>query len=382
MALPPAASPKAAMDASRLALIPERMRSFVEKGTIAGAVTLVARRGEIASLDAVGYQDIEARKPMPKDAIFQIMSMTKPVTGAAIMILAEEGKLSLTDPVEKHLPEFRGQWMIESRDGEQAMTLKKPSRKITIRDLMTHTSGMPTNGPGDRLTGTFPTIREAVLLFSQMPLQFEPGTQWLYSNTGITSLGRIIEVAADMPYEQFVARRIFEPLGMKDSFYFPPEDKHSRIAIPYEIKNGKLSRAAVDILKKGVRNPGPAGGMYSTAADMAQFYQMMLNGGVLNGKRILSKTAVDVMTRNHTGDLKAGHGAGLSFGLTWNVVRTAEGELDLASNGTYSHGGAWGTFGWVDPALEMVGVFMIQRVPGGSREERAAFETIARSAAR
>jgi CubicO group peptidase (beta-lactamase class C family) len=352
----------------------------VDKNTIAGAVTLVARRDGVQHLEAAGWQDVENRKPMRTDSIFQIKSMTKPVTGVAVMILAEEGRLGLNDPVEKHLPEFRGQWMISGKDKDgAAMTVKKPSRAITIRDLMTHTSGMPEQAPSLPLGDSYRRpLNEAVAVFSQQLLLFEPGTRWSYSNTGINTLGRIIEVVSDVPYEAFVQQRILDPLGMKDTHYFPPAAKYDRIAIPYEIKEGKLVRSTEDPHVKDRRNPGPAGGLFSTAADMARFYRMMLSGGTLDGKRVLSKAAVEVMTQTHTGDIQAGHGPG-SFGLTWNVVKGPDGTLPFESVGTYSHGGAWGTYGWVDPHKDLAGVFMIQRVPGGARDERHAFQQIAAS---
>jgi CubicO group peptidase (beta-lactamase class C family) len=372
-----AATTKSGLDTERLARIAPRMKVFVDQGTIAGAVTLAARPSEVAHLEATGWQDIEKQKPMRKDCLFQIKSMTKPVTGVAMMILVDEGRLSLSDAVEKHVPEFRGQRMIAERNKDGSLLMKKPSRLITIRDLMTHTSGMP-NGEG--LPNAYArSLAESVAIFSQQPLEFEPGSRWLYSNTGLNTLGRIVEVVADQPYEQFVQQRIFDVLGMKDTHYFLPEAKHDRVAIPYAIEKGKLVRSSEDPYVKGRKNPGPAGGLFSTASDMALFYQMMLNGGVLNGKRVLSKAAVEVMTANHTGTLEAGHGPG-SFGLTWNVAKEPHGTLSLESPGTYSHGGAWGTYGWVDPKRQLIGVLMIQRVPGGSRDERNAFQQIAASA--
>jgi len=381
LATAPAAPPnlaKAKLDPERLARIPVRMKAFVDKGTVAGIVTLVARHGEVAQLEAVGWQDADARKPLRTDTIFQIMSMTKPVVGVAIMMLAEEGRLSLGDPVEKHLPDFRGQWMIESRDGDKARALKKPARPITVRDLMTHTSGMPGSAPVPNWQ--YRTLSESVSISSQQPLEFEPGTKWLYSNSGINTLGRIIEVLADKPFEQFVEERIFQPLGMKDSHFYPPAEKHERISMVYRLEEGKIKRAEVDLYRKGYKNPSPAGGMFSTAADMAAFYQMMLNGGSLNGKKLLSKSGVEVMTVNHTGTMTAGHGPGLGFGLTWNVVRESLGTLSLLSEGTFMHGGAFGTHGWVDPKKNMVGVFMIQRTGGGGAAERDAFLAMANAA--
>ena len=369
-----------AADAERLARIAPRMKQFADQGAVAGAVTLVVHKGQIVHHEAVGMADIEARKPMQKDSIFQIMSMTKPVVATAIMILAEEGKVALTDPVEKYLPEFRGQMMISARHTDGSVTLKKPARPITVRDLMTHTSGL-INNPPEGLAGLYQKmdrpLREAVLVYSQTPLMFEPGTQWSYSNPGIATLGRIVEVASDLPFDQFLAGRILTPLGMKDTFIFPPEDKKSRIAAVYRLQNGKLVKVDGSVLggdpmhfRKGAVYTAPEFGLYSTATDLAGFYEMTRLGGVIPswvkgagaqpGKRLLSKASVEVMTALHTGDIKAGHNPGTGFGLAWEVAKGPEAELNLWSIGTYGHGGAFGTHGWVDRAKELCGVFLIQ----------------------
>ncbi|HVX65297.1 MAG TPA: serine hydrolase domain-containing protein [Bryobacteraceae bacterium] len=381
---------KAGMDPQHLARIPERMRAFVDQNTIAGAVTLVARHGAIAELDAVGWQDIEAKKPMRTDTIFQIMSMTKPVTAAAIMMLAEEGRLGLLDPVERHLPEFHGQWLIEKQEGSERRVLKRPERPIIIRDLLTHTSGMRSDPPegADRLLSRFDlTLAQAVTIYSQQPLEFEPGTRWMYSNTGIATLGRIIEVASGKPYEQFLSERIFKPLGMTDSFFFPPGEKIGRIAMLYDLQDGKLKRAGAGALggdpalyRKGAKYPCPECGLYSTANDLAAFYQMMLNGGTYNGQRLLSRAGVEVMTALHTGDLPAGHSPGMGYGLAWAVVRQPLGAASFRSIGAYGHGGAFGTEGWVDPKRDMVEILLIQRSEGGSDAERNALWNVAASA--
>ncbi len=381
---------KAGMDPGRLARIPVRMQSFVDKGTIAGTVTLVARHGAVASLEAVGFQDLESKKPMRADTIFQIMSMTKPVTAVGIMMLEEEGKLAVGDPVEKYLPEFRGMWVVDSRDGDKARSLVKPSRLITIRDLLTHTSGLYANNPpamGDLKAWMAMPLAQVVAIGSQQPLDFQPGVKWQYSNIGIATLGRIIEVVADQPFEKFMESRIFQPLGMKDSYFFPPAEKFDRIASCYELDHDKLKKMGEDTLgggallyRKGARNPLPEGGIYSTAADMAAFYQMMLNGGTYNGARLLSRSTVQVMTAIHTGDLDAGHSAGMGYGLAWAIARlpVAQVTLPLVSIGTYGHGGAFGTQGWVDPAKDLVGVFLVQRPAANT--ERNAFMAIANSA--
>ncbi len=383
---------KAGMDAQRLAKIPERMKAFVDKGAIAGAVMLIERHGVVASLDAVGYQDLEGKKPMRTDSIFQIMSMTKPVTATGVMILMEEGRLALSDPVEKHLPEFRSQWMIESQSADgKSRTLKRPSRAITIRDLLTHTSGMsgaPPEGAKEIYQRMDMPLKDAVAIFSQQPLDFEPGAKWQYSNAGIATLGRIIEVVSDQSYEKFIEERIFRPLGMKDSFFFASPERLERIAMVYKIENGKLKRSGADILggdpaqyRRGARYPAPEFGLYSTAHDLSLFYQMMLNGGTYNGKRIISKASVDVATQLHTGPIEpAGHSPGMGYGLAWTVVRDAPGTLQSQSIGTFGHGGAFGTQGWIDPKKDMVGVFLIQRSGGGDNSESKVFMSMAASA--
>jgi CubicO group peptidase (beta-lactamase class C family) len=350
---------EAGMDAGRLAKIAPRMKAFVDQGTAAGFVTLIARHGHLAHLEAVGYQDLETKIPMRTDSIFQIMSMTKPVTCTGAMILMEEGRLSLIDPVEKYLPEFKGQQV--NVEG----ALHKPSRPINIRDLMTHTSGMAV-GHAKELEGTSRhTLAEVVSADARLPLNFEPGAKWSYSNTGLATLGRIIEVVSGEPYEQFILQRILQPLGMKDTFYFPPAEKLSRIASPYTDVNGRLERAKDDLSKKGAKYPGPEGGLYSTATDLARFYQMMLNKGTLDRQHILSRAGVEVMTQNQTGDLKAGFAPGFGYGLGWGVIKDASGTFRLNSIGTFGHGGGYRTYGWMDPAKDMLGVILYQRTNGG-----------------
>jgi CubicO group peptidase (beta-lactamase class C family) len=382
---------RAGMDPERLARIPIRMKAFVDQGMIAGVVTLVARHGVVASLDAVGYQDLETKKPMKTDSIFQIMSMTKPVVAVAIMMLVEEGKVAVSDPVEKHLPEFRGLWMNTSKPGEKERRQLRPPRAITLRDLLTHTSGMIASLPegiGELYTKLHLTLAEAVTVYSQQPLDFEPGTKWQYSNPGIATLGRVIEVASGQPFEKFLSERVFQPLGMKDSFVFVLQDKVDRIAMVYKRVDGKLQRSGGDILggdpsryRKGSRYSAPEFGMYSTASDLAALYQMMLSGGTYNSKRLLSRASVNLMTSLHTGSIEpAGHSTGMGYGLAWTVVRDPLGTLQLQSEGSYGHGGAFGTQGWIDPQKDLVGVFLIQRSAGGNADESNAFKAMAAAA--
>jgi CubicO group peptidase (beta-lactamase class C family) len=275
--------------------------------------------------------------------------------------------------------------MVERRDGDTALALKRPPRLITLYDLLTHTSGMAGGAPrglSDIFQRRQRTLAEAVAVYSQQPLEFEPGTRWRYSNMGIATLGRVIEVVSGMPYEQFLARRIFEPLGMQDSFFFPPADKHARIASVYDIADGKLVKADIDLYRKGAKYPAPEGGLYSTAPDLARFYQMMLNGGALDGTRLLSKSAVEVMTQVHTGELEAGFAPGMGYGLAWSVVRNEQGVFRGNSVGAYGHGGAYRTYGFIDPRKDLIGIILYQRVSGGGdlADEINAFIALANAA--
>ena len=370
IAAPPATDPqKAGMDPKRLAQIPERMKEFGAKGQLAGTVTLLQRHGVLAHFEATGWADIEAKEPMQRDSIFQIMSMTKPITGIAIMMLAEEGKLRLTDPVERHLPEFRGQMMIVSRDGGK-IVLQKPPRPINIRDLMTHTSGMigePPVSTGPLMIDMSMPLDRAVSIYAQQPLDFEPGTKWQYSNTGLATLGRIVEVLSGMKYEEFLAKRIFEPLGMVDSHVYLPEAKRARVAALYTVINGRIVKAGADVLagdamrfRKGAVYSGPEFAVYSTAADLAKLYQMMLNKGTYGDKRLLSAASVETMSVVQSGDVKAGWDLGDAFGLTWEVTRDPLGTLTGLSKGAFHHGGAFSTFGYIDPHKDLIGVYMTQ----------------------
>ncbi len=388
LAAPPAVAKdgtQAGLDPARLAQIPVRMKQFVDKGTAAGIVTLVARHGRVAALDAVGYTDLETKQPIKADAIFQIHSMTKPIVALAAMMLLEEGKLRLGDAVEKYLPEFRGQWVAESK-GPETMSLRRPARAVTVRDLMTHTSGMSLNPPEaiKELHGALHLpLADVVLVESQQPLEFDPGTKWQYSNTGIAALARVIEVVSGVSFEKFLEVRIFEPLGMKDTYIFPPKEKHHRMPTAYILKEGKPAKYTADPLgegamkfREGAKYSLPEGGLYSTATDLYALYQMMLNKGECNSVRILSPASVELMTRVHTGDLTTSQ-PGAGWGLGWFVVKDASSTLSLLSPGSYGHGGRYGTFCFIDPKKDLIGIFMIHR-EGGSAE-RQAFVAMAES---
>jgi CubicO group peptidase (beta-lactamase class C family) len=352
----------AGMNLARLARIPARMKEFVDAGKTAGVVTLVARHGHVARLDAVGYQDLETKTPMRTDTIFRIASMTKPITCAGLMTLVDEGRVSLIDPVEKYLPEFKGLKVnpCGTRAGYTCEPVT-PSRPVNLIDLMAHTSGLPgTLAP--RGGGAAPnTLAEAVAEVSGTTLQFEPGTAWLYCQISYMALGRVIEVVAKQPFDQFIDERILKPLRMKDSFFFIPPDKENRIAAVYTYQDDGLKRAPM----RQSKFPTPQGGLFSTAIDLARFHQMMLNKGTLDGQRVLSAAAVEAMTTSQTGEIKAGFAPGAGHGFGFEVVRETAGTYRYNSIGSFVKGGAYRTYGSVDPAKDLVGIILMQRTNGG-----------------
>jgi CubicO group peptidase (beta-lactamase class C family) len=355
----------------RLAALTARFQQMVDAGELAGAVFLVAHHDETVLLQAAGFQDIEAGKKMRTDAVFQIMSMTKPVTAAGIMLLVDEGRVALSDSIDRYLQEARGQ-MVSAPGG-----LRPPTRPVTVRDLLTHTSGMAVPPPEFRDRRPSLTLADAVALFVRQPLNFDPGTRFAYSGTGIATAGRIIEVASGKRYEQFLQERLFAPLGMSDTFFFLDEARQPRLAGYYKLENGRLHRRGEQ------RGPGrygaPEGGLYSTVHDMAAFHQLMLNGGVWHGRRILSRSAVEVMTRVHTGDLPT-KDPGYGWGLGWHVVKDSVGMLGLLTEGTFGHGGAWGTYGFVDRSKDLVALLMMQHEGPNEDHLRRVFTSMVNAA--
>ena len=359
-ALAPAQSPA---DPQKLAAVKAGMQKYVDSNDIAGAVTVVGRKDGVLALDAVGHRDLAAREPMQKDTLFRIASMTKPVTALAVMILVDEGKLSVEDDVAKHLPEFAGQMLADPKTKE----LGKPSRPVKVRDLLTHTAGLASNYPKD-MADVYAkrnhTLAETTAAVAQLPLQFEPGTKWSYCNPGIDTLGRLVEVLSGKSFEAFTKTRIFDPLGMTDTVFYPSADQLKRLAVTYgKDKDGKLVAGPPSLigLPKEPKHPIPAGGLVSCAADLSKLYQMMLHGGELNGKRIISAKSHAEMTRTQTGDIQTGFVPGMSFGFGFAVVKEPKGVTAMLSPGTYGHGGAFGTQGWIDPAQDLFVVLLIQR---------------------
>jgi CubicO group peptidase (beta-lactamase class C family) len=383
-------SKAAGVDQDVLAKIPQRMKSFVDRQTVAGAVTLVAHGSDIVEFDATGMADVEASHAMQKDTIFQIMSMTKPVTAIGIMMLAEEGKLALRDPVEQYLPEFKG-LRVRTTVNPDEVRAGVPNHAITIRDLLTHTAGIqdypgPPTIPNYAQTMSVP-LDEVVRQLAKQPMLFQPGTQWSYSSPGIEILGRIIEVCSGEKYVDFITSHILQPLGMKDSFFFPPPDKISRIAMVYAQKDGKLVRSPASILggdpakyREGAVFPAPGWGLYSTAEDLLHLYRMMLNDGVYEGHRYLSPFSVHVMTEPQTTGIQpVGWMRGSDYGLAWEIVTDPLGELAGHTIGSYGHGGAFGTQGWIDPNNDLISILLIQRSDEGAESMTHVFLNMAES---
>ncbi len=376
-----AAESTARAAAAPFAAVPVAMQRFVDAHSIAGAVTLVARHDRVLAQSTVGFANLATHEPMRGDALFWIASMTKPMTAVAVLMLQDEGRLSVEDPVEKYLPEFKGQWRIaESSDDRRVLV--RPARPITVRDLLTHTSGL------SDVAAPRPhsTLGELVMAYAQQPLKFPPGSKWEYSNAGINTLGRIVEVVSGQPYAEFLERRLFRPLGMSDTTFWPTPAQAPRIAKSYQNQAGGagLEETGIYFIQGGLsdraRTAYPAGGLFSTAADVARFYQMMLRDGTWDGQRLLSSAAVAQMTRTQTGDLKTGFVDGMSWGLGFQVVKEPEGVTGMLSPGTFGHGGAYGTQSWADPRRDLVLVMMIQRagLPNGDASDmRRVFQQTA-----
>ncbi len=343
--------------------IPAAVAPFVARGEISGAVMLLADRDRVLHLSAVGVSDLATGRPMANDDVFWIASMSKPITAVAVALLVDEGKVTFDDPVEKYLPEFARQWVAEESSPVHR-GLGRAARAITLRDLLTHTSGL-----GEyQVNHPHWTLAERVLVLAREPLRFQPGTRWGYSTAGIDVLGRIVEVVSGMPFAEFLQQRLFTPLGMKDTtFWVSPADVH-RFAHNYRLdsRNRRLEEVPIHYLygtdlTDRSRPPLGGAGLFSTAADMAKFYQCMLKRGEWSGRKILQPATVAELIGKQTGALKAR--PGMPWGLGFCIV---EDPSQLEANrhltaGTFGHGGAHGTQSWADPTTGLIFVLMIQR---------------------
>ena len=356
---------------TRRAGVASALKPFVNSRSLAGAVALVANKATVLSLEAVGFADVAARKRLKTDALFWIASMTKPITGTALMLLVDEGKVRVDDPLEAYLPEFKDQWLSVEQDGEHVL-LKRPRHPITVRNVLTHTSGMPFSSAVETPTLDALPLRTAVRSYAMTPLQFEPDTKYQYSNQGINAAGCIVETVSGMPYEDFLQERLFAPLGMRDTTFWPTRDQLGRLAKAYKpnVDKTDLEKTTISQLTYPLsdrrRQPMPAGGLFSTARDLARFCQMVLNDGVFKGKRLVSAAAVRQMTSKQTGDaVPEGYGFG------W--------ATDGAS---FGHGGALATNMSIDTKRGLILVFLVQHAgfPGNGDQSFAAFKDAAEKA--
>ena len=331
------------------------LRPFVASNWLAGAVTVAVGQEGIISHDAVGYADVAAKKAMSKDALFWIASMTKPITAVAFMMLVDEGKVSLDTPVKTHIPQMDNLWVIDSEtDGTRI--LKRQSRPITMRHLLSHTSGLPFLTPVLAADLASQPLDQQVQSFTMNPLEFQPGEGYRYSNEGIDTAGRVIEIVSGMPYETFLQKRIFEPLGMNDTTFFPTRKQVERLAKTYgaDKETGGLKEEKLPFIQPPFDRPGrypePGGGLFSTGDDLARFCQMLLNGGIYKGSRLLSAAAFAELTRVQTGQPQ--HAYGLGF------------VVEQHGQGAFGHGGAAGTNMMVFPKRGLALIWLVQ-VNGG-----------------
>jgi CubicO group peptidase (beta-lactamase class C family) len=355
------------------------LQPFVDQHRLAGAVALVATKDKILCLEAVGYSDLEARTPMRTDSMFWIASMTKSMTTTAIMMLVDEGKLNITDPAEKYLPEFKQLVVADPKDPSHP---RKPQHPVTVEELLSHTHGMAQT----KFQPT--TLQDEIVAMAAAPMESEPGTRYKYSN-GIDAGARILERLSGMPYAQFMQQRLFTPLGMHDSTFWPDERQVARLARTFKFK---ADNSGIENLTYHIDRPadstvpaalllqynagmipiykhhyaGPSGGLFSTATDVGRFCQMLLAGGVYQGKRYLSEAAIRQMSAIHSKDLFPGNLE--AYGLGWFVQRrAADGHPSV---GSYGHRGARRTVMWIDPARQLAMVLMLQcfNLPGKDQE--------------
>ncbi len=360
------------------------MQEMVAKNEVTGAVTVVVAKDKLLHLESTGLADVAAQRPMTPDTLFWIASMSKPVTGAALLMLQDEGKLHASDPVAKYLPEFAN---LKTPSGQPA--------NLTITQILTHTSGLGEAPQPAALQAK--TLADLVPLWLAAPMQFEPGEKWKYCQSGINAAARIVEVVSGMTFDQFLEQRLFAPLGMKDTTFYPSDAQRTRLVTGYakNQETGALEPVPPRAGYEGTRNRPPQGngGLYSTPRDYARFCQMLLGGGTFEGRRYLSADALKFLATPQTGDLPVGffqndtsgqHGTKYGWGLGTSILRTPhEGVAAMLSPGTFGHGGAWGTQAWIDPVKSVAYVLMIQRsnLPNSDASDvRRAFQEAAAKA--
>jgi CubicO group peptidase (beta-lactamase class C family) len=367
----------------RLDRIQTLVKRHIDAGEIPGAVMLVARKGQIAYVNVQGTMDVETRKPMTRDSVFRMASMTKPVIGVSIMMLMEEGKLRLTDPVSRFIPDFKNQQTAILQEPARGNVPIKfytvpAARDITIKDLLTHTSGLSSGPMGQSVVAKEGRRRPDDILSTYLPrvgkspLEFQPGTRWMYSaSDGFDVLARVVEVASGMPLNQFLQQRLFGPLEMTETSHWPTDAQMPRLVTAYTFTDGKMVKNQNSMSMSSKVYFAGGGGLVSTVDDYARFAQMLANGGELNGKRVLGTRTVQLMSSVHIPSTLPGRNAGEAFGLSVRVIEDAvRGDFRL-SNGSFGWSGAYGTHFWIDPKEQIVAVMMIQTP---IREMRPEFE--------
>jgi CubicO group peptidase (beta-lactamase class C family) len=349
------------------AKINSAMQGFVADGKLVCAVGFVFQRERLLYEGAVGYSDLAAKTPIRTDAIFDVRSISKPLTAIGVMVLVDSGKISLNDPIDRYLPEFRNV-KVKSSGG-----LISPKRPPTVFDLLTDTAGINAQ-LNESLTRSFALpLKGAVNLYATHPLEFEPGQKWEYSSAGFAILGRIIEVASKQPFQNFMHERVFSTIGMQDSFFFPPEDKVSRIPLMYILENGRLHRDSLDVTRKGQRYAAPEFGLCTTGRDLEKLAQVFLNDGLSSGKRFLSSRAIRMMiTRQVSTDDPS-----LDMGLSWFLhTATNAPRAYPATVGSFGAAGASGCFMWIDPERKITRIFLTQCF-GSEGKEAEEFKRLA-----
>ncbi|MFN7918586.1 MAG: serine hydrolase domain-containing protein [Bryobacteraceae bacterium] len=356
--LPVAKPESVGMSSQRLDRIGTWLRGIVEKKQAAGFVSLVARKGKIVHHEAYGTRGLSNPDKMPIDALFDLASMTKPITVTAALMLLEEGRFTLNDPIGDYLPEFRN-LKVETSPG----TLAPASRPVTVEHLFSHTSGIY-HGSGRAGKFEFPTLEALAGDMAKKPLKYEPGTHWLYGDSHDV-LGYLVQRVSGMPLDRFVQDRVLTPLGMSDTHYWPPAPKDARRAVlVVDGQDDPQSLSRVPPAAAKARTfIGGASGLYSTAADYWRFSQMLLNGGTFEGKRLLGPRTIGWLAQNHIGDIRSFRTPGTRFGLGFAVV-TDPGASGLPySKGSYYWSGSQGTIFWIDPKEQLTGVLMVQLTP-------------------
>jgi CubicO group peptidase (beta-lactamase class C family) len=381
------------LSSARLKRLSAALHGYVKDGKLPGGVVVVARRGKVAYLEAFGQRDREAGAPMPEDAIFRIASQSKALVSVGVMILQEEGRLLISDPVGKHLPEFRETTVAVPKDGG-GYDVVKAKRAITIRDLLTHTAGIGYGGgvardrwEAARITGWYFADRDepisaTVARMAALPFDAQPGERWVYGYA-TDILGALIERVSGDTLDEFLRSRIFAPLGMKDTHFYLPESKKDRFTVVYSARaGGGLERAPEPggMVGQGAYVKGPrksysgGAGLLSTAIDYARFLQMLLNGGELDGKRILSRKSVELMTVDHLGNIAFQPGQG--FGLGFSVVKDVGVRGAAGSVGEFGWGGAYHSAYWVDPKEQLVVVYFTQVIPAGDLDDQGKLRAL------